>query len=222
MKTLRQTAIPCTLIRGGTSKGPFFLATDLPADESLRDRVLLAVMGSPDVRQIDGVGGADPLTSKVAIVSKSSRSNVDIDYLFAQVVVDKPLVDVSPNCGNMLAGVAPFAIEKGLVAATPGETRVSIYMVNTGILARRLSRFDRHREDARRRRAVRRRHDDCRRARHSGADRHRFSGYSRIGVRIDAAHRTGAGSSGRHRSHLHRQRHARGRYCRSVFKQDRL
>ena len=131
----KQTAIPCTLMRGGTSKGPFFLAGDLPNDEQLRDRVLLAVMGSPDVRQIDGIGGADPLTSKVAIVSKSSRPNVDVDYLFAQVVVDKPTVDVSPNCGNMLAGVGPFAIEKGLVKASDHITQVRIYMVNTGNLA---------------------------------------------------------------------------------------
>lgn len=135
MSRLRQTAIPCTLMRGGTSKGPFFLASDLPADPSARDRVLLAVMGSPDARQIDGIGAADPLTSKVAIVSKSARPGVDVDYLFAQVALDKPLVDVSPNCGNMLAGVGPFAIEKGLIAARDPETRVAIYMVNTGNLA---------------------------------------------------------------------------------------
>jgi 4-oxalomesaconate tautomerase len=131
----KQTAIPCTLMRGGTSKGPFFLASDLPADAKLRDRVLLAVMGSPDVRQIDGIGGADALTSKVAIVSRSSRPNVDVDYLFAQVVLDKAIVDVSPNCGNMLAGVGPFAIEKGLVKANSPTTKVSVYMVNTGNLA---------------------------------------------------------------------------------------
>jgi 4-oxalomesaconate tautomerase len=131
----RQTAIPCTLMRGGTSKGPFFLAADLPADAAVRDRVLLSVMGSPDARQIDGLGGAEPLTSKVAIVSRSERPGVDVDYLFAQVVIDKPLVDVSPNCGNMLAGVAPFAIERGLVNASDPMTRVAIYMVNTGNLA---------------------------------------------------------------------------------------
>jgi len=131
----KQTAIPCTLMRGGTSKGPFFLASNLPSDAKLRDRVLLAAMGSPDARQIDGIGGADPLTSKVAIVSKSSRPNVDVDFLFAQVVVDKALVDTNPNCGNMLAGVGPFAIEQGVVAARDGETPVSIYMVNTGNLA---------------------------------------------------------------------------------------
>ncbi len=122
-------------MRGGTSKGPFFLATDLPSDETRRNRVLLAALGSPDARQIDGIGGADALTSKVAIVSKSSRPNVDVDYLFAQVVVDKAIVDVSPNCGNMLAGVAPFAIERGLVKANDPITKVSIYMVNTGNLA---------------------------------------------------------------------------------------
>lgn len=131
----RQTAIPCTLMRGGTSKGPFFLAADLPADPAVRDRVLLSVMGSPDPRQIDGLGGAEPLTSKVAIISRSERPNVDVDYLFAQVLIDKPLVDVSPNCGNMLAGVAPFAIERGLVSASDPITRVAIYMVNTGNLA---------------------------------------------------------------------------------------
>lgn len=130
-----QTGIPCTLMRGGTSKGPFFLASDLPGDAQLRDRVLLAAMGSPDVRQIDGVGGADPLTSKVAIVSRSTRPGIDVDYLFAQVSVDRPLVDVTPNCGNMLAGVGPFAIERGLVAAQSPVTAVRIYMVNTGNVA---------------------------------------------------------------------------------------
>ncbi len=127
-----QTRIACTLMRGGTSKGPFFLASDLPSDVALRDRVLLAVMGSPDPRQIDGIGGADPLTSKAAIVSRSARPGIDVDYLFAQVSVDRPLVDVSPNCGNMLAGVGPFAVEQALVAARDPITPVSIYMVNTG------------------------------------------------------------------------------------------
>lgn len=135
MPQLSQTPIACTLMRGGTSKGPFFLASDLPSDLQLRDRVLLAVMGSPDVRQIDGVGGANPLTSKVAIVSRSSRPGIDVDYLFAQVSVDRPLVDVTPNCGNMLAGVGPFAIERGLVAPRDPVTPVKIYMVNTGNIA---------------------------------------------------------------------------------------
>jgi 4-oxalomesaconate tautomerase len=130
-----QTPIPCTLMRGGTSKGPFFLASDLPSDTYLRDRVLLAAMGSPDTRQIDGIGGADPLTSKAAIISRSSRPGVDVEYLFAQVSIDRPLVDVTPNCGNMLAGVGPFAIERGLVEASSPMTPVTIYMVNTGNIA---------------------------------------------------------------------------------------
>ena len=129
-----QTKIPCVLMRDGTSKGPFFCAGDLPSDPKIRDQVLLAALGSPDTRQIDGIGGADPLTSKVAIVSPSAREGVDIDYLFAQVVVDEPRVDVSPTCGNMLTGVAPFAIEQGLVAAAEGETHVRICLVNTNTL----------------------------------------------------------------------------------------
>ena len=135
MSRASQTAIPCTLMRGGTSKGPFFLASDLPSEVQTRDRVLLAAMGSPDARQIDGIGGADPLTSKVAIVSPSSRPGIDVDYLFAQVSVDRPLVDVIPTCGNMLAGVGPFAIERGLVVPGDPITAVSIHMVNTGTVA---------------------------------------------------------------------------------------
>ncbi len=130
----RQTKIPCVIQRGGTSKGPYFLASDLPSDPELRDRVLLSIMGSPDLRQIDGLGGADPLTSKVAIVSRSERPGVDLDYLFCQVKIDQPLVDVTPNCGNMLAGVAPFALEHGLIDASDGTTTVRIHMVNSGNL----------------------------------------------------------------------------------------
>jgi 4-oxalomesaconate tautomerase len=130
-----QTPIPCTLMRGGTSKGPFFLASDLPGDLQLRERVLLAVMGSPDGRQIDGIGGADPLASKVAIVSRSARAGIDVDYLFAQVSIDRPFVDVTPNCGNMLAGVGPFAIECGLIASRDPVTPVKIHMVNNGNVA---------------------------------------------------------------------------------------
>lgn len=132
---MKQTAIPATLMRGGTSKGPFFLKSDLPTDVAVRDKVLLSVMGSPDIRQIDGIGGSDPLTSKVAIVSKSERSDADVDFLFAQVSVDKALVDTTPNCGNMLAGVGPFAIENGLVKATDPETKVRIHTINTGMIA---------------------------------------------------------------------------------------
>ena len=123
--------IPTIFMRGGTSRGPYFRAEDLPADVATRDRVLLAAMGSPDVRQIDGLGGADTLTSKVAIVSKSTRPGVDLDYLFAQVDIGKPIVDTAPSCGNMLAGVAPFGIETGMIPAQDGETRVMIYNVNT-------------------------------------------------------------------------------------------
>ena len=123
--------IPTIFMRGGTSRGPYFKADDLPKDVATRDRVLLAAMGSPDVRQIDGLGGADTLTSKVAIVSKSTRPGVDVDYLFAQVDIGRPIVDTAPSCGNMLAGVAPFAIETGLFPAADGETHVMIYNVNT-------------------------------------------------------------------------------------------
>lgn len=129
-----QTAIRCVLMRGGTSRGPFFKEADLPADLEARNRVLLSVMGSPHVRQIDGIGGADPVTSKVAIIRKSQRPDADVDYLFAQVIVDKAVVDTSPSCGNMLTAVGPFAIDEGLVAAQDGETRVRIFDVNTNSL----------------------------------------------------------------------------------------
>ncbi|MGH6814810.1 MAG: 4-oxalomesaconate tautomerase [Hyphomicrobiaceae bacterium] len=124
-------AIPCIFMRGGTSRGPYFRSCDLPADQAMRDRVLLAVMGSPDVRQIDGLGGADPLTSKVAIVSPSQRPGLDVEYLFAQVSIGKALVDTSPSCGNMLAGVGPFAIERGMVEVKSDLTPVRIYDINT-------------------------------------------------------------------------------------------
>lgn len=122
-------------MRAGTSKGAFFLKSDLPGDPAARDAFLLRVMGSPDARQIDGMGGADPLTSKVAVVSASARDGVDLDYLFLQVFVDRPVVTDSQNCGNMLAGVGPFAIERGLIAARGGETRIAIHMENTGQVA---------------------------------------------------------------------------------------
>ncbi len=122
-------------MRGGTSKGGYFLAEDLPNDIAARDSFLLRIMGSPDPRQIDGMGGADPLTSKVAIIKKSQRPGADVDYLFLQVFVDQAIVTDAQNCGNILAGVGPFAIERGLVDAQDGETRVAIYMENTGQLA---------------------------------------------------------------------------------------
>ncbi|SNS80231.1 MULTISPECIES: 4-oxalomesaconate tautomerase [unclassified Azospirillum] len=127
--------IPCTVMRGGTSKGLYFQAHDLPADRAARDAVLLAAMGSPDARQIDGMGGAHPLTSKVAVIGPSSRDDADVDYLFLQVVVDKAEVSDSQNCGNILAGVGPFAIENGLVPVAGPITSVRIHMVNTGALA---------------------------------------------------------------------------------------
>jgi len=126
---------PVMWMRGGTSKGGFFLESDLPSDTAERDAFLLRVMGSPDPRQIDGMGGADPLTSKVAVIRKSAREGIDVDYLFLQVFVDQAIVTDAQNCGNILAGVGPFAIERGLVAATGDETQVAIFMENTGQVA---------------------------------------------------------------------------------------
>jgi 4-oxalomesaconate tautomerase len=118
-------------MRGGTSKGLYFLAADLPADPAERDDLLLRVMGSPDPAQIDGVGGAHPLTSKVAVVSPSTADGIDVDYLFLQVMVDRPIVTDKQNCGNILAGVGPFAVERGLVVGGDEQTRVRIRMVNS-------------------------------------------------------------------------------------------
>jgi 4-oxalomesaconate tautomerase len=131
-----QKSIPCMLMRGGTSKGTYYLDSDLPADPAEREEALLRIMGSPDSRQIDGVGGAHPLTSKVAIVKKSEREGIDVDYLFVQVVVDEARTSTAQNCGNILAGVGPYAIEKGLVEAQDGETLVTVYMENTDSIAR--------------------------------------------------------------------------------------
>ena len=130
-----EDGIPCLWMRGGTSKGAYFLASDLPADPALRDGLLLRIMGSPDPRQIDGIGGADPLTSKVAILSPPSRPDADVDYLFLQVFVDRPLVSGAQGCGNILAGVGPAAIERGLVPPAGDVTPVRIHMVNTGEVA---------------------------------------------------------------------------------------
>jgi 4-oxalomesaconate tautomerase len=127
--------VPCIWMRGGTSKGAYFRASELPADTAARDDLLLRVMGSPDPRQIDGIGGADPLASKVAVLSAPSRADADVDYLFLQVFVDQPLVSDAQGCGNILAGVGPAAIEMGLVAAQDGETPVRIHMLNTGEVA---------------------------------------------------------------------------------------
>lgn len=127
--------VRCMWMRGGTSKGGYFLASDLPADTAERDAFLLRVMGSPDPRQIDGMGGADPLTSKVAVVNASDRDDADVEYLFLQVFVDQAIVTDAQNCGNILAGVGPFAIERGLVPANSDETDVRIFMRNTGQIA---------------------------------------------------------------------------------------
>lgn len=125
----------CMWMRGGTSKGGYFLAEDLPADIAARDQFLLRAFGSPDPRQIDGMGGANPLTSKCAVVKKSDREGIDVDYLFLQVFVDQAIVTDAQNCGNILAGVGPFAIERGLVPVTGPQTEVRIWMENTGQVA---------------------------------------------------------------------------------------
>jgi len=132
---MRQAAIRCSVYRGGTSKGLYFRAGDLPADRATRDAVLLAAMGSPDPREIDGMGGAHPLTSKVAVVKRSERADADVDYLFLQVWPDRAEVSDKQNCGNLLAAVGPFAIEEGLVAAQGEVTSVRIWMENTQSLA---------------------------------------------------------------------------------------
>lgn len=134
IQAMRQTRIPCVIMRGGSSRGPYFLAADLPDDTGLRDAVLLAALGSPHQLQVDGIGGANSLTSKVAIVSPSAEPGVDVDYLFAQVDIGRALIDTRPNCGNMLAGVGPFALEAGLVRATGEATTVRIRNRNTGAL----------------------------------------------------------------------------------------
>jgi len=128
-----QRAVPCMLMRGGTSRGPFFLESDLPVDRAARDRFLLAAMGSPDPRQIDGLGGAHPLTSKVGIVRRSHTPGVDLDFLFAQLQPDNDTVDVTPNCGNMLAAVLPFALERGLLPVGQGITTARILTLNTNM-----------------------------------------------------------------------------------------
>lgn len=125
-------AYPCMLFRGGTSKGAYFLADDLPRDFEARRQLLLRIMGSPDARQIDGIGGGAFVTSKVALVSRSARPGIDVDYKFIQVMVDAPVIDDQPTCGNLLSAVGVFALERGLVAAADGETQVRVHDINTG------------------------------------------------------------------------------------------
>lgn len=131
IRSMQAITLPCVLMRAGTSRGPFFLRDWLPADETERDATLIGAIGASDLLQVDGVGGGSTLTSKVAIVSRSGQPDCDVDYLFAQVGVGQRSVDTRPNCGNMLSGVAPFAIEQGLVAAQDGETTVRVFNVNT-------------------------------------------------------------------------------------------
>lgn len=127
--------IRCMVLRGGTSKGAFFLADDLPADPAERDDLLLRIMGSPDPTQIDGLGGAHPLTSKVAVVSLSDAPGIDLDYSFFQVSVDEPVVGIAQTCGNLLAAVGPFAVERGLTRAAGDRTILRILLLNTGDVA---------------------------------------------------------------------------------------
>ena len=123
--------IRAAIIRGGTSKGVFLFADELPHDSAVRDKVILAIFGSPDPRQINGLGGADPLTSKVAIISRSTRSDADVDYTFGYVGIDKAAVDYQGNCGNISFGVGPFAIDEGLIPAKEPLTMVRIFNTNT-------------------------------------------------------------------------------------------
>ena len=132
MSINKKYRLPCMIIRGGTSKGLYFLEKDLPKEQAERDQVLLKVMGSPDMKQINGLGGATSVTSKVAIIKVSSRPDADVDYTFAQVSVDKPLVSYKGNCGNISSGVGPFALERGLVPLKEPMTPVRIYNTNTG------------------------------------------------------------------------------------------
>ncbi len=133
--TIDIDGVPCTWMRGGTSKAAYFLKDDLPRETAARDKLLLSIMGSPDPRQIDGIGGADPLCSKVAVVSLSKKNNARLDYLFLQVSVDHAIVSEAQNCGNILSGVGQFALEKNLLKAETGKTSMAIYMVNSDQIA---------------------------------------------------------------------------------------
>jgi len=127
--------VRCTIMRGGTSKGAFFVESDLPTDVTKRDRFLMEIMGTPDARQIDGMGGAHPLTSKVAIASSSEDEDIDVEYLFLQLGVDEPIVTDRQNCGNLLAAIGPFALERGLVYLPNGDAAVRIRLRNSGGVA---------------------------------------------------------------------------------------
>ena len=197
-----ETGVRCTMLRGGTSRGLYFEATDLPAEPAARDDLLLRLMGTPDPRQIDGLGGATTLTSKVAVVSPSDDPDVDVDYLFLQLGVDEATVSDLQNCGNILAGVGPFAVERGLVPAGDAETSVRIRMVNSDSVA--VATFPTP-GGARR---VPRGRRDRRRPGHGRARRPRLRRHRGVGHRRAAAHRARPGHGRGHRGHLRRQRHA--------------
>jgi len=127
----QQRRLRCVLMRGGTSRGLYVMRNELPEDPALRDRVILAMYGSPDIRQIDGIGGADSLTSKLAVIGPPSREDADVDYTFGQVSITAPFVDYAGNCGNISSGVGPFAIDEGLVDAVEPTTKVRIHQTNT-------------------------------------------------------------------------------------------
>lgn len=131
---MSQISVPCVLMRGGTSKGPYFKMSDVPQDRDALEKFLLAVMGSPDERQIDGIGGADWLTSKAAIVGPSARPDADIDFLFGQVIIEEARVDFAPNCGNLTSAVGPFALLAGMIAAQDPVTKLRIFNINTNAI----------------------------------------------------------------------------------------
>lgn len=131
---MEQIKTPVTIMRAGTSKGIFIQEKDLPKDQGERDQLILNIFGSPDIRQIDGLGGADPLTSKLAIIGPSTREDADVDYTFGQVSYVAPKIDYSGNCGNISSGVGPFAVDEGLVEVVEPVTKVIVHNTNTGKL----------------------------------------------------------------------------------------
>lgn len=127
-----QELVRCAIMRGGSSKAVFFNRSDLPKDDVIRDKVIIRVFGAPDLREIDGLGGADPLTSKVAIIGPSTRADCDVDYLFGQVNMVHPMIDWKSNCGNISSAVGPYAIDEGYCDVIEPVTRINIHQVNTG------------------------------------------------------------------------------------------
>ena len=209
------TAIPCVLMRGGTSRGPYLRGEDLPQEPAARDRLLAGIMGSGHDLQVDGIGGGHPMTSKIAIVSRSARPGVDVEYLFAQAGVAEAVIDTSPNCGNMLSGVGPFAIEAGMVAGhrprDPGPHP-----------QRQHRQADRgHRPDAGRPGDLRGHGRHRRRARHGGPDPAQLPRCRRLQDRPPPAHRIGTGRDPGRGSELHRHGDADGHHARRRPRQDR-